>query len=217
MNTWPPPEIAVWREPERTPFERLNPLPPVDTSPLVTPPEMLPLAGVPLLWCRCGDAILARGRGLTTFTAEAHRFVQRWTAAHAPPLHRLVDDDYRAACRQHIGGCRNCGTMPVSPLRFYCSAACRTAFERDHFWSTARAAAEARQRVYDVATRRMGAMMCARCDQPCVDRWEVNHVRPLNGVRPFFGCMHHLDNLEVLDRACHLVVTGEQRAAGLIR
>ena len=45
---------------------------------------------------------------------------------------------------------------------------------------------------------------------------EVNHIVPVNGDRQHFSCANHLDNLEALCHVCHLAVTAEQRAAGLI-
>lgn len=45
---------------------------------------------------------------------------------------------------------------------------------------------------------------------------EVNHIRPLNGIRPAFGCCHHQENLEVVCHDCHVAIGIEQRAAGLI-
>lgn len=45
---------------------------------------------------------------------------------------------------------------------------------------------------------------------------EVNHIHPVNGLRRTWGCEHHLANLEALCHGCHLIVTAEQRAAGLI-
>lgn len=45
---------------------------------------------------------------------------------------------------------------------------------------------------------------------------EVNHIDPVNGLRENFSCHHHQENLEVLHHVCHVEVTNEQRAAGLI-
>lgn len=123
-------------------------------------------------------------------------------------------------------GCRLCGTVPRSPKIYYCSDPCRVEFERNHFWTSARAAALERAKVYrippkltqrgEVAVTQRWDMLCARCGEEPYDP-EVNHIVPLNGRREFFSCSHHLDNLEVLCHDCHLVVTREQRAAGLIR
>lgn len=42
---------------------------------------------------------------------------------------------------------------------------------------------------------------------------EVNHIEPRRGEGYTTGCWNHLDNLQVLCRACHGKVTGAQRRA----
>lgn len=130
-------------------------------------------------------------------------------------------DEYRAPCRPFSTGCRQCGAPPPKPLRFYCSGECRTRFENDHFWGTASFAATKRQQVYDVETHRYVGVVCARCEalvggQPCEGPPEVNHIAPVNGNRLHFGCQNHMANLEVVGHRCHVAITKEQRAAGLI-
>lgn len=222
MSTWPPPEIATYRmERERTPFERvMQPRPAAPAAPdRRVADALMPPSGVPILWCRCGSAIeLERMRNPAT-NAE-RQYLDAWPAMHAGAAHRVVRDSYRAACKPFIGGCRNCGQPVGGRKQFYCSDQCREVFDEDHFWNSASAAVMGRQAVYAVSPARgkhpRAAIICARCAEPIHGTAEVNHVVPVNGVRPFFGCQHHQANLEVLDHKCHLVVTGEQRAAGLI-
>lgn len=45
---------------------------------------------------------------------------------------------------------------------------------------------------------------------------EVNHVVPIIGRHGETGCHHHQSGLEVLCHACHVEVTSEQRAKGLL-
>lgn len=47
-------------------------------------------------------------------------------------------------------------------------------------------------------------------------RLEVNHVEPRRGRGYALGCHNHLANLETLCHPCHVTVTAEQRAAGLL-
>jgi len=191
-----------------------------------------------IVWCRCGEAavltatprdslgvMLRRlradpdgiGREQEERTETRRTFWQR----HMGPGHRVVDDDYRALCRPALAGCRNCGAMPTGRLQFYCSAPCRDTFEDDHFWGSARHAAVDRMKVYDVIPthdsvgrvgHRPAGVICVRCGERCTP--EVNHIVPVNGRRPMFGCEHHQSNLEVLCHQCHLDATREQRAAG---
>ncbi len=134
-----------------------------------------------------------------------------------------MTDRYRADCRPPEG-CRNCGVAPSGRRTRYCSNECRWTFESNHFWNAARFAAIDRHSIFAIDARsyivdgirfyRRTATICFRCGERCVP--EVNHIVPLNGDRPSFGCMHHRENLNVLCHACHLQVTAEQRAAGLI-
>lgn len=129
--------------------------------------------------------------------------------------------DYRAACITFTSGCRQCGAE-IDDRRAYCSALCRHTFERNHFWNTARVHAvwlACGGSVNEDGSRAVtpsisGRPICARCKKPCVA--EVNHIVPLNGYRPSFGCCHHQSNLEVLCHDCHLEATAQQRREGLI-
>lgn len=225
-SQWPPPEIATYRAVERTPFERsVKRSPDAPTAPsrdLVA--AMTPPPGVPIEWCRCGVSIHL-DRLFHPRTNAERKYLDDWRVMHTGLGHRLVRDLYRAACRPYVTGCRNCGSPVEGRKQFYCTDGCRESFERDHFWQTARAAAIERQSIYAVNSRgvfrgkpyhALIATYCARCGERIEGMPEVNHIVPVNGARPFFGCMHHLANLEALDHACHLIVTAEQRAAGMI-
>ena len=150
---------------------------------------------------------------------------------------QAVWEIYRAECRPFDTGCRQCGRT-ITRGRAYCSAACSHVFQVNHFWSTARDEAILTSSGLDGDTiRALGmeaAAVCARCKGPAraiaqpetvengrrytARYWapEVNHKTPLNGVRPFFGCCHHQDNLECVCHPCHVAIGIEQRAAGLI-
>lgn len=147
--------------------------------------------------------------------------------------------DYRAPCRPFDTGCRQCGKM-ITRGRAYCSGECSDTFQRNHFWNMARwqairASMGADEK--DAAGRYLTydeRAVCARCGGPArgirhpetvedgrtfaASYWapEVNHIRPLNGDRPDFGCCHHQDNLECVCHPCHVALGIEQRAAGLI-
>ena len=148
-------------------------------------------------------------------------------------------DLHRAPCRPYPTvlnerRCRQCGEVIVDPRRhFYCDQECQIAYEASHRWGIARWFAIERATVYETTrqrwqwsgdysksvlmtpARRVG-VVCARCGEFGAN--EVNHIMPVNGRRPTsgWGCAHHTENLEVLHHRCHLEVTREQRAAGLI-
>ncbi len=128
---------------------------------------------------------------------------------------------YRAECIPHKTGCRQCGAPLKSASRAYCSRRCMRTFEIEHFWGTAREHAIRKSKPgYDhdkyiaEGSRVEGKPRCAKCNTEC---WpEVNHIKPLNGNRPHFGCCHHQSNLEALCHDCHVTETRRQRAAGEI-
>lgn len=127
---------------------------------------------------------------------------------------------YRAPCIAHQSGCRQCGA-PIRDSRAYCSRVCRRRFEMDHFWNTARIQAIQKTKpgydpeVYIAGGERpKGFPACAKCQKP--GGLEVNHIKPLNGCRPHFGCCHHQSNLEALCHGCHVAETKRQRLAGEI-
>lgn len=136
-----------------------------------------------------------------------------------------VSASYRAPCRPFDSGCRQCGA-PIADSRAYCSVECSDVFQRNHFWNTASYAALERARPFG-PTQKVhghpwrGLPVCSRCFKVCQSfrdkrEAEVNHIKPLNGTRPHFGCCHHQDNLEVVCHDCHVQIGIEQRAAGLI-
>lgn len=102
---------------------------------------------------------------------------------------------------------------------YYCGAECRDTFESNHFWGTARWQAIDRATIFPIekANRREGReVICARCEAAIKGVPEVNHIRPLNGDREFFGCQHHVDGLEVLCHEHHVRETRVQRRDGRI-
>ena len=106
------------------------------------------------------------------------------------------------------GCCQWCNTTITSTRRrTWCSDACGRAWQREHIWRFARAAAKRRARY-----------RCTRpsCDAPRRD-CEVNHREARNGGGYGPGCHHHLHpnatgtgGLEVLCRAHHAEVTARQ-------
>lgn len=106
-------------------------------------------------------------------------------------------------------GCDQCGKQLTGRRGRWCNVTCAATFYKNHRWSLARKA----------AIRRDGGK-CVRCGGH--DGLEVNHIVPLGSVEGFDGdrgaesCLHHLDGLETLCHDCHVGVTRQQRADGLI-
>jgi hypothetical protein len=130
-----------------------------------------------------------------------------------------MSDAARPACKPFESGCRQCGSALGGRRRVYCSDRCSNEFLRNHYWPVARYYARLRARIFEA--RRLLGYRCARCGglisprrRGVADRVEVNHRVPLNGFRQSVSCGHHQDNLEVVHRDCHSVITAEQRAAG---
>lgn len=98
------------------------------------------------------------------------------------------------------GKCHWCNTPLTGRQRSWCSVACRRAFERNHVWSRARAAA-----------RRRDKYTCRSCG--ATEHLEVNHTDPVNGNGYGMSCKHHQDKLETLCHDCHVPVTNAQAAA----
>lgn len=93
---------------------------------------------------------------------------------------------------------------PLPPRRRrWCSDACGNEWARNHSWTSARHAA-----------KRRDGFRCVRLDEAgerCSGRpLEVNHIEPRRGGGYGNGCHHHLDNLETLCHAHHVVITNEQ-------
>ncbi len=57
---------------------------------------------------------------------------------------------------------------------------------------------------------------CAQADETCDGALEVDHMVPLNGVRPDWGCVHHQDGLQSLCHSHHVRETKAQRRDGRI-
>jgi hypothetical protein len=113
-----------------------------------------------------------------------------------------------SAWRGEPGRCQWCDATIDSPRRrTWCSNTCARAWQRNHIWRFARAAAKRRAKYF-----------CQRpgCDAQRRD-CEVNHIAARNGGGYGPGCHHHLDSdanglggLEVLCRAHHREVTTAQ-------
>lgn len=109
------------------------------------------------------------------------------------------------------GRCDACGATLAGRQSVWCSTECRAAWERNHDWPLARAAALART-----------LNACERCGVVAhygVTEIEVNHRDPLLGRGYNRSCFHHQDNLEPLCLPCHRAETARQgrdrRAAGV--
>jgi len=107
---------------------------------------------------------------------------------------------------------------PLPPRRpAFCSDRHAREFENNHVWLYARRAA-----------RRRAGWACQRCGlkpsairrdpeaRRAIPRYrlrlEVNHIEPLVGAYRGVTCRNHLENLEVVCHACHLIITRVQRA-----
>ena len=113
-----------------------------------------------------------------------------------------------SAWRGEPGKCQWCNNKIDSPRRrTWCSNACSRAWQRNHIWRFARAAAKRRAKYH-----------CERPDCTAERRdCEVNHKAARNGGGYGPGCHHHLDpdqnglgGLEVLCRAHHREITTAQ-------
>ena len=107
------------------------------------------------------------------------------------------------------GTCGACGKALEGRNLWFCKTppgeqygeSCRARYARNHFWQEARNAAVRRD-----------SSKCRRCGSPGTRHTlEVNHIEPRNGQGYGIGCHNHLDNLETLCHADHLVVTATQR------
>jgi 5-methylcytosine-specific restriction endonuclease McrA len=107
------------------------------------------------------------------------------------------------------GACQWCaaGLVAGGRRKTWCSDKCRRAWERNHIWRRARAAA-----------RRRGKYECARCGLHKTEAdIEVNHIVPVVGAGYGMSCSHHSSNLEVLCHDCHVAETNRQRKDGLFK
>ena len=109
----------------------------------------------------------------------------------------------KRACQMSLwdgteGRCHWCGSELPARRRSWCSSACQRLFEDNHVWSLARR-----------RKRRRAKYRCETCGSR--EHLEVNHIVPVVGAGYALSCHHHLDNLELLCRACHVQVTNRQR------
>ena len=113
-----------------------------------------------------------------------------------------------SAWRGEPGRCQWCDTTIESPRRrTWCTNTCARAWQRNHIWRFARAAAKRRAKYY------CQRPACAAQRRDC----EVNHRAARNGGGYGPGCHHHLDpdqnglgGLEVLCHAHHREITTAQ-------
>ena len=131
----------------------------------------------------------------------------------------------RVACRPHKTGCHGCGapfplnkngTVPKN--RAWCSSKCEREVIKDHVWGEARHAVKVRDEFKCVICGQDDKNETARLYQRRYGKsiLEVNHILPVNGKRLTVSCANHQDNLETLCHPCHVDVTKQQRAAGLL-
>jgi 5-methylcytosine-specific restriction endonuclease McrA len=99
--------------------------------------------------------------------------------------------------RQGRSVCGRCEKALPKGRRSWCSDRCRRTFSRNHWWPRASSAALRRDKY-----------ACVRCGER--RRLEVNHIEPIRGGPRTMSCLNHLDNLETLCHACHLIVTAQQ-------
>lgn len=99
------------------------------------------------------------------------------------------------------GVCDLCGTALPRRHRRWCDKHANW-YTNNHVWNFAREAA-----------RRRDKRRCVKADESCAGYLEVNHIDPRNGAGYGPGCHHHLDNLETLCHAHHVVETNKQRKA----
>lgn len=104
------------------------------------------------------------------------------------------------------GRCRWCNDLLTGAQRKWCSHQCYDSSSTQHRWTQARKA----------ALRRDG-FKCRTCgDSGPRAMLEVNHEIPILGRHAENGCHHHVTGLSTLCHSCHVKVTRQQRAQGLI-
>lgn len=126
------------------------------------------------------------------------------------------------------GKCDRCSS-PLPPRRSrWCSDECREIFYRHHVWTYAKKDALRRAGnkcehcgviSLELDRRAVRSRFSARRESAeYLNRLEVNHKIPRQGRSlGANSCLNHHDNLEVLCHDCHVAVTKEQRAAGLLK
>lgn len=137
--------------------------------------------------------------------------------------------DYAAICseiNQGGEGCGRCGQPLPRKRRKWCSDACADWWHSNHRYMIARVAALSRAAIFAIPRCRDDhgyykrprlhshplGYACVGCGGVFKkSRVQVNHVSPALGRHRELHCIHHLDNLEVLCRGCHLLVSRLQR------
>lgn len=105
--------------------------------------------------------------------------------------------------KPHHRRCNWCAKKLPKRKQKWCSIACSRAYHNNHHWNSARKLAKIRD-----------GYKCVKCGD--TKALEVNHIDPCLGKHNEDGCWHHVSGLETLCHDCHLRVTKQQRADGLL-
>jgi hypothetical protein len=145
-------------------------------------------------------------------------------AVHALPRVIMdVTDKIARSCklsswRGDLDKCRRCDRTLTGRSRKYCTKRCSRLFIQNHNFRKARVAARKRARGPCECPRVRSHVKCQHCGtcegQVKLTKFtmEVNHIIPRNGQSlRGYSCINHVDVLEVLCHACHLIVTRKQR------
>lgn len=98
--------------------------------------------------------------------------------------------------------CRWCNKKLTGKQKRWCSPHCGNAASTHHWFSWAR----------KVVVRNGRYDGCVKCGSH--ERLEVNHITPCLGLHSKASCKHHVTELELVCRKCHLEITREQRESG---
>ena len=114
---------------------------------------------------------------------------------------RLVTCSLKAPRKR--GHCELCGKKLSGRQTRWCSRKCSNTIRDNHRWTNAKG----------VIKRLNAYYQCAHCEE-FTQTIEVNHIVPCKGKHGVWGCHHHQENLELLCKPCHKVVTDRQRKNG---
>ena len=98
------------------------------------------------------------------------------------------------------GRCARCDSPLVGQQTRWCCGGCREWYYQNHWYSHARRFVRRQARI------RAGVYKCALCEK-LTDEPEVDHIDPARSRHDKESCIHHIANLRVLCRACHLPLT----------
>lgn len=118
----------------------------------------------------------------------------------------------------HAKHCDGCDKPLTGRQTRWCAGDCSDVWAENHRWTNAREVARTLAYARPLSRFKKDRLyVCARCGGEFPrDGIQVNHKMPCLGRHGTNGCHHHQSNLEVLCTLCHLTVTAEQRAAGLL-